>query len=53
VFSKYDKETGIHGGHISNGGAVGGWKACMTPAVRAHVHVSLGPFLAHFNYSAD
>jgi len=53
VFGRYSSETGIHGHHISNGGQVGGFEACMTPNVRRHVEASLGPYLSHFNYSIE
>uniref|UniRef100_A0A7S2W830 Sulfotransferase domain-containing protein n=1 Tax=Rhizochromulina marina TaxID=1034831 RepID=A0A7S2W830_9STRA len=50
-FRKYDPQTGIHGRHISNGGKVGGWRTCMTPAVQAHVRNQLGSYLDFFNYT--
>ena len=52
-FGRYNPATGIHGGHISNGGRVGGFRSCMTPAVRRHVEDKIRPYLQHFNFSLD
>lgn len=51
VFGRYNPETGIHGGHISNKGAVGGWRGCMTNHVKDRVDAQIGEYLKHFNYS--
>lgn len=50
-FRKNDPNTRIHGHHISNMGKVGGWRACLTPSVQAHVRKQIGPLLAFFNYT--
>ena len=52
-FGRYNPETGIHGGHISNSGRVGGFRDCMTPAVRRRVEDKIAPYLRHFNFSLD
>jgi hypothetical protein len=49
--TRYNPETGIHGGHISNKGKVGGWKSCMTDSVKERVESQIGKYLKHFNYS--
>mmetsp|Transcript_29335 Transcript_29335/g.37835 ORF Transcript_29335/g.37835 Transcript_29335/m.37835 type:complete len:225 (+) Transcript_29335:131-805(+) len=51
IFNRYNPDTGIHGGHISNKGRVGGWKECMTSSVKDRVMTQLGPYLSHFNYT--
>lgn len=52
-FKKWDKDTFIHGIHISNKGLVGGWKKHFTPLVEQRVKESLGKILITLGYEQD
>lgn len=52
-FKNWDKETFIHGRHISNKGLVGGWRKHFTPLVEQRVKESLGKVLISLGYEQD
>jgi len=53
TFKAWDKDTMIHGMHISNKGLCGGWKKCFTPTVVERTKQSLGKLLIDLGYEKD
>ena len=49
-FSKYDPTTHLHGNHISNNGAVGGWMHCFEDVTRDVVESHVGPLIRALRY---
>jgi hypothetical protein len=52
-FAEFDKESHIHGNHISSGGKSGVWKSLFTDVVRQAVKANLGQFLIDYGYETD
>jgi len=52
-FTQYDRETGIHGNHISTNGRTGVWKELFTPKVREMVKADIGDLIVELGYEKD
>jgi len=52
-FGQWDKNTHIHGNHISSGGEIGVWKKDFTEANKLIVREGLGDLLVTLGYEKD
>ena len=52
-FEDVHKETHLHGNHISNDGAVGGWRSCLEEGTLGVVRAHLGHVMAALGYRDD
>lgn len=52
-FKEFDRDTFIHGQHISNKGKSGAWQKHFTPKVKAKFKDTLNPLLLALGYESD
>lgn len=53
IFDNFDRETHIHGNHISSNGKTGIWKSMFTEKVKQIVKENLGQLLIELKYEKD